>query len=247
MPLSSAWFIFQRAARRVSLITAIKDRMESLEAAFATWVKIRGLSQIIIVDWSSKDPSIIEKVARRDSRVTVARVDNEFYFNHTRTKNLGVNLSDGELIIVTDADIMVHPRLHLLFSDLQANGKRFYRGWIPGGYGTIVVPRHMFNAVGGYDERMEGWGGSDDDLYLRLTLHGFQFANIPEGLLTHIDHPEEARHVNMMIRGRKESQLANAEIVRQHGLWSKDLYASTHKPIRTTLRSFVGNIETILV
>jgi hypothetical protein len=51
--------------------------MESLEAAFATWVKIRGLSQIIIVDWSSKDPSVIDKVARRDSRVTVARVEDE--------------------------------------------------------------------------------------------------------------------------------------------------------------------------
>jgi GT2 family glycosyltransferase len=94
---------------------------------------------------------------------------------------------------------------------------------------------------------MEGWGGSDDDLYLRLTLHGFQFAYIPERLLTHIDHPEEARHLNMMIRGRKESQLINAGIVRQHGLWSKDLYASTHKPITATLWSSYGYLETRIV
>jgi hypothetical protein len=244
--MSSVWSVFKRG-RRISLITAIKDRMESLEAAFATWVKIRGLSQIIIVDWSSKDPSVIDKVARRDSRVTVARVEDEIYFNHTRTKNLGVNLSDGEFIIVTDGDIMVHPRFHLLFSDLDANCKLFYRGWIPGGYGTIVVRRHMFDAVGGYDERMEGWGGSDDDLYLRLTLHGFEFANIPTEFLTHIDHPEEARHVNMMIRGRTQSQLANAEIVRQHGLWSKGLYSSAHRPITATLRSSVGHVEKIIV
>jgi predicted glycosyltransferase involved in capsule biosynthesis len=229
------------------LITAIKDRAESLEAAFATWVQIRGLSQIIIVDWSSQDPSVIEKVARRDCRVTVARVENEIYFNHTRTKNLGVNLSDGELIIVTDADIMVHKRLHRLFSDLNANRKLFYRGWIPGGYGTIIVRRRMFDAVGGYDERMEGWGGSDDDLYLRLTLHGFKFANIPERYLTHIDHPEEVRHVNMMIRGRKQSQLANAELVSQHGLWSKDLCRVAHKPITATLWSSVGFGEKITV
>jgi predicted glycosyltransferase involved in capsule biosynthesis len=231
----------------VSLITAIKDRAESLEAAFATWINIRGISQIIIVDWSSKDTSIIEKVAMQDSRVLVARIENEIYFNHTRTKNFGVSLSDGEIIVATDADIMIHPRLRRLFSVLNANDKLFYRGWIPGGYGTIVVHRHMLDAVGGYDERMEGWGGSDDDLYLRLTLHGFQFAYIPEGLLSHIDHSEEARHINMMIRGRKESQLRNADIVRQHGLWSKDLYASTHKPITATLWSSFGYLETRIV
>jgi glycosyltransferase involved in cell wall biosynthesis len=241
---------------RVSLITAIKDRAESLEAAFATWINVRGISQIIIVDWSSKDTSVIEKIARQDSRVLVARVENEIYFNHTRTKNLGINLSDGEIIVVTDADIKIHPRFRRLFSvprfrrlfsGSNGNDKLFYRGWIPGGYGTMVVRRHMLDAVGGYDERMEGWGGSDDDLYLRLTLHGFQFAYIPERLLTHIDHSEEARHVNMSIRGRKESQLINAGIVRQHGLWSKDLYASTHKPITATLWSSYGYLETRIV
>src|SRR4051794_17290008 len=73
---------------RVSLITAIKDRTESLEAAFTTWIDVRGISQIIIVDWSSRDSSIIEKVARQDSRVLVARVENQSYFTHTKTKNL---------------------------------------------------------------------------------------------------------------------------------------------------------------
>jgi len=91
---------------------------------------------------------------------------------------------------------------------------------------------------------MEGWGGSDDDLYLRLTLHGTKLGYIPEGLLTHIDHPEEARHVNMMIRGRKESQLRNANIVQQQGLWSKELYASTHRAITATLWSSSGQRET---
>jgi hypothetical protein len=179
--------------------------------------------------------------------VLVARVENQIYFNHTKTKNLGINISDGEIIVATDADIMIHQRLRRLFSVLNANDKLFYRGWIPGGYGTIVVHRHMLDAVGGYDERMEGWGGSDDDLYLRLSLHGLQFAHIPEGLLTHIDHSEEARHINMMIRGRKESELRNADIVRQHGLWSKDLYASTHKPITATLWSSFGYVETRIV
>lgn len=232
---------------RVSLITALKDRAESLEAAFATWINIPGISQIIIVDWSSKDTSIIEKVAKKDSRVLVARVEDEVYFNHTRTKNLGINLSNGEIVVATDADIMIHARLSRLFSILNANDNLFYRGWIPGGYGTIVVRRHMLDAVGGYDERMEGWGGSDDDLYLRLSLQGFQFAHIAGGLLTHIDHSEEARHVNMMIPGRTESQLRNADIVRQHGLWSKDSYASTHKAITATIWSSSGYLETRII
>lgn len=242
--------VFGRVAHqshRVSLITAIKDRAESLESAFATWRSIRGISQIIIVDWSSRDTSVIERVARQDSRVLIARVEDQIYFNHTKTKNLGVNLSVGEIIIITDADIMIRRRLRGLFPALNAEDKLFYRGWIPGGYGTLVVRRQMFDAVGGYDERMEGWGGSDDDLYLRLTLHGLQFAHIPKGLLSHIEHSEEARHVNMMVRGRKESQQRNAEIVRQHGLWSRDLYSSTHEPITATLWSSFGYLETKIV
>jgi GT2 family glycosyltransferase len=176
--------------------------------------------------------------------VLVARVENQAFFNHTKTKNLGVNLSDGEILIVTDADIMIRRRLRGLFYRLASDRRLFYRGWIPGGYGTMLIHRHMFDAVGGYDERMEGWGGSDDDLYLRLSLHGFKFEYIPEGLLSHIDHPEEARHVNMMIRGRTESQSRNAEIVQQHGLWSKDMYASRHKEITVTLWSSLGYLET---
>ncbi|HZP19814.1 MAG TPA: glycosyltransferase family 2 protein, partial [Bauldia sp.] len=196
--------------RDVSLITAIKDRSESLERAFATWVRLRDISEIVIVDWSSADSSTIERVARRDRRVRVARVEGEKYFNHTRTKNLGVHLSSGRLVMVTDADIMMHRRMRHLFAAVRSGGNRFFRGWIPGGYGTVIVRREMFDAVGGYDERMEGWGGSDDDLYHRLTLHGLQSVNIPEGLLAHIDHPEEARHVNMLVPGRKESQSRNA-------------------------------------
>jgi glycosyltransferase involved in cell wall biosynthesis len=236
-----------RRPRKVSLITAIKDRSESLEAAFATWTRIRGISQIIIVDWSSKDSSVIEKVAKQDPRVVVARVENETYFNHTRTKNLGVNLSDGEIIVVTDADIMIDRRLRRLSSELNDNNKLFYRGWTPGGYGTMVIRREMFNAIGGYDERMEGWGGSDDDFYHRLTLRGLQFTFIPEGILTHIDHPEEARHENMMIRGRKESQSRNAEIVREQGMWSEEMYLSTHKPVTATVWSSFGYRETKII
>lgn len=232
---------------KASLIAAIKDRSESLEAAFATWTRIRGISQIILVDWSSKDSSTIEKVARQDSRVLVARVENETYFNHTRTKNLGVNLSDGEIVVVTDADIMIHPRFRRFFSELCSNDQVFYRGWIPGGYGTVVVRRQIFDAVGGYDERMEGWGGSDDDLYLRLTLDGLKLGYIPEGLLTHIDHPEEARHINMMIRGRKESQQRNADLVQRYGLWSRELYASAHRPITATVSYSSGRRETRIV
>ncbi len=224
-------------AERVSLVTAIKDRSESLEAVFETWVRIPGVDRIVIVDWSSKDSSAIERVAKRDKRVLVARVENERYFNHTRTKNLGVSLTHSETVIVTDADIKIDRRLSRLVSALRGNDRQFFRAWIPGGYGTIVVRREKFDAVGGYDERMEGWGGSDDDLYLRLTLNGIAFVNIPEGLLTHIDHPEEARHVNMMIQGRKESQAANADIVRQNGLWSKAMHAAIHKPIAATLWS----------
>jgi len=35
------------------------------------------------------------------------------------------------------------------------------------GVGNIMVPRHVFRALHGFDERMHGWGSIDEDLYFR--------------------------------------------------------------------------------
>jgi hypothetical protein len=53
--------------------------------------------------------------------------------------------------------------------------------------GCVWLRSHVFHAVGGFDERYEGWGGEDDDVVARLAaaapLHRFDDA------LLHLDHP----------------------------------------------------------
>ena len=59
--------------------------------------------------------------------------------------------------------------------------------------GTVLIPRQAFEAVGGYDEAMEGWGGEDHDLYLRLQRAGLTRAAFPGRLLHALPHDDAAR------------------------------------------------------
>ncbi|NYV75902.1 glycosyltransferase family 2 protein, partial [Streptomyces sp. UH6] len=51
----------------------------------------------------------------------------------------------------------------------------------------VWLRREVFDAVGGYDERYEGWGGEDLDLVLRLQrATAFRYFDDP---LLHMEHP----------------------------------------------------------
>jgi hypothetical protein len=39
-------------------------------------------------------------------------------------------------------------------------------------YGSIAASRNLFNAVCGYDEALRLWGGDDDNLRARMSMHG---------------------------------------------------------------------------
>lgn len=56
------------------------------------------------------------------------------------------------------------------------------------------VPAEIFCALGGFDERYEGWGGEDIDLGWRLTKSGVPLYPLwGIGVGTHLDHPWRPR------------------------------------------------------
>lgn len=60
--------------------------------------------------------------------------------------------------------------------------------------GCVIVPRELFDAVGGFDERFVGWGGEDIGFAAALLARG-KVARLP-GNLFHLWHPHsvERRH-----------------------------------------------------
>ncbi|WP_447779830.1 glycosyltransferase family 2 protein [Variovorax boronicumulans] len=53
-------------------------------------------------------------------------------------------------------------------------------------YGSLCCAREAFDAVHGYDESFEEWGGDDDNLRVRLEMAGWQLLACPDAHLLHL-------------------------------------------------------------
>ena len=59
------------------------------------------------------------------------------------------------------------------------------------GYGLVAAPRAAWEALGGYNETLNGWGWEDVDFLVRARLLGFRVGSA--AMATHVSHPNTAR------------------------------------------------------
>lgn len=133
----------------------------------------------VVIDWISTEPV-------RPEGFTVGRIDGERYFNANQARNAGARLALGE-----------YPELtHLFFIDADVKTaspipeferETVYRGDGTGLFGTILMPRRVWESMRGFDERLEGYGDFETALWGRCA----QFAPVktfPAGFLAHSPH-----------------------------------------------------------
>jgi hypothetical protein len=60
--------------KKISLVTACKDRNDCLQAVLPSWLQRKEISEIIIVDWTSDDK--LKDLTQTDDRIKVVRVQN---------------------------------------------------------------------------------------------------------------------------------------------------------------------------
>ena len=189
------------ASDSVVIISTCMGRLPYLTRSLPSWRKTGY--RVVVTDWSNTPALDIPGV-------TFVRVSGERYFNASRARNAAaaavMEWSDTpEWLWFIDCDVIVDGRPpEWVFSGAD----RFTRGL--GGqmglFGTVLVPRYAFENAGGYDERMEGWGGEDTVLYRRLRSCGMREFRFPEGFLMHQEHSDEERVVNH----RDKDRLATA-------------------------------------
>lgn len=122
-------------------------------------------------------------------------------------RNRGVSMAKAPFIVFLDADDLLKPRfIQATMDAYQQHGKYAYTDWMTrddqmvytthetSAYSlealrqrpsihaiTTLLPRHWFEAVGGFDETMGAY--EDVDLYLKLMLKGFCGVRVSEPLL----------------------------------------------------------------
>ncbi len=187
---------------QISFITTCMGRLDHLRQSLPTWL-VQPDSEVVVVDYSCPQQSG-EWVERTRPDVKVVRVPNEPYFNLSRARNAGAGAASGRWLCMVDADVLMAPDFTAALRHLLDTGYffRVEQGARHDQAGTTLISRDAFNAVGGYDEVIEGWGAEDHDIYLRLQHEGQRRAHFPARLLSSIPHGDDLRTQHAAIRNR---------------------------------------------
>lgn len=191
-----------------TLVSACKDRNYNLGLSFNSWKHVVGLDEIIIVDWSSKDP-VLDLVLKEQGdipsmqAVSVIRVSGfEEKWVLTWAFNLGMCLADNRTVYKIDADIVLRDRF--IFTNPIQEGQFMAGNWkhasrdnpdelhLNGQCGFLLDD---FWAVGGYNERIATYGYDDDDLYNRLKKQGLSRTDLDNSSAHHTFTPDETRTI----------------------------------------------------
>ena len=190
-----------------SYVTVSKGRLGHLKQTLPHMVA-PGTHDVIVVDYACPEGTG-DWVEATYPGVRVVRVEDGIHFCLARARNFGAELVETEWIVFVDADIFPHPEWHQWIGQNVERGKFYRAGPIAGKmdhetWGTCIISRADFLAVGGYDEVFRGWGGEDNDLYVRLALKGVEECFFPGEFVSPIRHGDELRADFNGLRSKKE-------------------------------------------
>lgn len=184
----------------ISLVTACMNRESHLRRTLPSWLKIKGLDEIVIVDWSTQQP--LTDLLELDSRIRIARVEDEPRWILSYAYNLGISQSRGDIILKCDADCIPAPEICSRYSGPDAFAAGHWKSGAavgkPSVNGQCIFSRRQFETVNGYSELIRMYGRDDEDFYDRMIEAGFSRREISPTALSFLDHTQEARLANQM-------------------------------------------------
>lgn len=208
----------------VSLIAACKDRRQSLSLALPAWEEVDEVKEIVLVDWGSEDSALsgipLLDSLLQDGKMTLIRVKNVDWVL-ARAYNLAARFAVGEVLMKVDCDTVVDKGF--LTKHHVEKGMFYTVNW---GHertenekalrGVWMARKDDFWAVGGYDERIMGYGYEDVDLYSRWMDKGLRSEQLDLDMIRHTiagnllwaEGVENAKKVSFRMN---EAVLRNAE------------------------------------
>ena len=204
----------------ISAIISCMNRTDRLIQMLPTWAEIDEIKDIVVVDWSSKNPisenKDIQEILKNFNKIKIVRVDGQKYFHLGKSYNLGYQFTDekNKILLKLDVDyVNINPEWikTLVFEEDGRSLKlyficglfRFYKS----SSGFLLVNKKDFQKVNGYNENFDSiWGYDDQDIQKRL-LKSYEpnDPNCPfrqiffwnfKNYIYHIPHDDELRTIN---------------------------------------------------
>lgn len=216
----------------VSLVSACQNHHEALRYTLPSWLKLESLHEIILIDWSSK-PSLhllveeLDGITDRDPALYVIEVKDQAKWEPSRAFNLGFRAAHCSHVLRVECDHKVRDDF-IVTHDLR--GKAFFAGNThlersesdEDLFGTLFIKKKSFFDVGGYDERIQDYGGEQDDVFNRLEKNGFQRLDIDYDKLLHNHHHDSRIDGNLtsIHIGKRIEIETNAELLQSLPPWN---------------------------
>lgn len=195
-----------------AFVTTCKGRLHHIKETLPLMV-MQKPDEIVVVDYGCPD-RVGNWVEENFPSVKVVRVTDDPGFCVSRARNIGVSATHSSWLCLIDADVKTSPGwLDHMRQLIQT--KHYYRAGIVGGgrdsetFGTLFCERSAFDATGGYDEVMRGWGAEDKDFYAQLARHGIVESEYPPLFVNPIRHGDQERIAFQEIRNKKLQDTIN--------------------------------------
>lgn len=177
---------------RFTAITTCKGRLAHIRRTLPA-LAAQADCEVVLVDYDCPD-GVGDWAASAHPEVQVVRIADRPLFNLSQARNLGAAAATGEWLIFLDADVLTAPALTGEIAARLQPRAYFCPAPRPAElWGSLVVARADFEAVGGYDEAFEGWGEEDVDMRVRLGMAGLAAVDFPGALLTSLSHGDADR------------------------------------------------------
>lgn len=197
-----------------SAIFASMNREKALEVSLPSWTKINKIKDFVIVDWSSSEPLIENRIIKEQidkyGNIKIIRVENQEYFYRCLAWNLAFQNTNPEnkILIKLDAEYCNRDSSWIDKLVLEEDGtlkNYFHCGAFSDSarasvrtFGFLLVNKKHFGE--GYNENLDAiWGFEDADLYDRIAnkhkiSKDFSFG---PNYIVHLPHTHESRLINV--------------------------------------------------
>jgi hypothetical protein len=205
---------------RISLCTTCMGRLHDLRRTLPKNIEDNRdypHLEFVILDYNSGDG--LEDWMRRNmmghiesGRVVYYRTTEPEYYSMSHSRNVAFLAAGGEIVNNVDADNWTNPGfaayLNRLANECPRNAifakcKRLL-------HGRIGFFKDEWIALGGYDERLCGYGHDDKDLLCRAWLSGFTLMWYGGAYVSRIRTPRAVKGARMENTNWKETEKSNA-------------------------------------
>ncbi|KAA8498506.1 hypothetical protein FVE85_6091 [Porphyridium purpureum] len=185
----------QAPVPKTALVAACGDQVAHLSLAMASWLQVKELDEIVVVDWSLSGSSgnMVRRYADKPNGKIVRSVwVPQQVFVRSWAYNLALRLASASNILAVDCNVILDPNF-LEGHKLETVSSTFYSGEVGSKLSHVLfIARNLLENVAGYDERMVSAGYLDVNMRRRIEQNGGIFSNVNEQLIHVIpfEHPK---------------------------------------------------------